>query len=81
MHYINREHVSEPGRSLVIDLASDVLGRRPSSSNEEKAARTDLLSQFKRWRSEYKENVKTLAAKVKQAYINDGYALLIFLYY
>jgi hypothetical protein len=65
----------------VTDLASDVLGRKFLNPNEEKAARSDLLNQFKRWRSEYKENLRSLVARVKQSYIDDGYVLLISLYY
>jgi len=58
-----------------------ILGRQRLTDNEEKAARTDLFNLFKRWRSEYKVNVNKLVAKVRQPYIDEGFVLLISLYY
>jgi len=80
-HFLNRDHLNDNERSLVKDLISAILGRQGLTENEEKAARSDLLNQFKRWHSEYKDNIKTVAAKVKQPYIDKGYVLLISLYY
>ena len=81
IHFLNHDHLNNNEHFLVKDLISVILRRQGLTENEEKAARSDLLNQFKCWHSEYKDNVKTVAAKVKQPYIDEEYILLISLYY